>query len=80
MAAAHIVEQTNTLFTLISLTTTEVIRTIQAASEQNIAGPMIYDALLLACARKVKADRICTHKLKHFRQMAPDLTASIMAP
>lgn len=41
---------------------------------------MIYDALILACARKVKADRIYTHNLKHFRQLAPDLTASIMAP
>lgn len=79
-AAARVVEQTNKIFTLVSLTTAEMIRVMQTASEQNIAGPIIYDALILSCARKVKANKIYTHNLKHFRQVAPDLAAFITTP
>jgi predicted nucleic acid-binding protein len=41
---------------------------------------MIYDALLLACARKANADRIYTWNLRHFRALAPDLAERIVAP
>ncbi len=46
-----------------------------AAIERFVAeghtGAMIYDALILACARKAKANRIYTLDSKHFRRIAP---------
>ncbi len=41
---------------------------------------MIYDALILACARKVNATRIYTLDIKHSRRIAPDLAARIVEP
>jgi hypothetical protein len=45
-----------------------------------LLGGIIYDALLLASARKVSADRIYTWNLGHFRMIAPDLAARIVEP
>jgi predicted nucleic acid-binding protein len=44
------------------------------------AGGIIYDALLLACARKCKADRIYTFNERHFTRIAPDVAVRIQAP
>jgi predicted nucleic acid-binding protein len=41
---------------------------------------MIFDALLLACARKSHAERIYTWNEKHFRMVAPDLADRITNP
>jgi len=41
---------------------------------------MIYDALLLACARKCGADVIYTFNTDHFVRIAPDLAERIQAP
>ena len=79
-AAADILRECAESFTLIALTPAETLQTIEAAANQGLSGPILYDALILACARKAKAKRIYTHNLKHFRQVAPDLAASIMAP
>jgi predicted nucleic acid-binding protein len=43
-------------------------------------GERIYDALLLACARKSGADVIYTFNSRHFIRVAPDLTDRIQAP
>ncbi len=43
-------------------------------------GPLIYDALLLACARKINARSIYTSNVKHFRRIAPDLASRIVEP
>ena len=40
----------------------------------------IYDALLLRCAAKVKADLIYTWNLKHFRSLDSSLAAKIRSP
>lgn len=54
--------------------------TIEKAAQRNIMGGTIYDALLLACARKSKADRILTWNVRHFRLAAPDLADRIETP
>jgi predicted nucleic acid-binding protein len=66
--------------TLISLDEDEYFETIQDASERGIAGGRVYDALLLRCARKCKAEIIYTWNLKHFRAIVPDLAKRIQAP
>ena len=67
-------------FTLITLEPDEVIEALQAAVVLNLRGPIIYDALLLACARKAQASVIYTFNAKHFRRAAPDLAEIIVEP
>jgi predicted nucleic acid-binding protein len=45
-----------------------------------LAGGIVFDALLLACARKVDAERIYTWNVRHFRMVAPDLAERIVTP
>ena len=64
----------------ISLTADEVLHTIHRTAALKSPGGIIYDALLLACARKVQAERIYTWNVKHFQMVAPDLAERIMTP
>jgi predicted nucleic acid-binding protein len=74
------VEQIPERLTILSLTETEYRRTIRDAAEQGMTSGRIFDALLLACARKFQAKTIYTWNLKHFRQLAPDLADRIRMP
>ena len=53
---------------------------IEQAAGLSLTGPIIYDALILACARKIKAAVIYTQNVRHFRQAAPDLAHIIREP
>jgi predicted nucleic acid-binding protein len=66
--------------TVISLDGREYFETIDAMSRRGMTGAVVYDALLLACARKVGAERIYTWNLRHFRAIAPDLAEKIVTP
>jgi predicted nucleic acid-binding protein len=72
--------QVSDLCSLISLDAHEYLDTLETIVERERAGGIIYDALLLACARKAKADRILTWNVKHFRLVAPDLADRIVTP
>lgn len=65
---------------LITLDSQEYLATLNAMVHRQRTGGVIYDALLLACARKAKAERILTWNLKHFRALAPDLADRIVTP
>ncbi len=78
--AQSIISHTAGKLTVILLTTKEHLSTIADLAKLGHSGGMIYDALLLACARKAEADRIYTLNLKHFRQIAPDLASRIIEP
>ncbi len=80
LAAATIVKEASGFFTLLTLTPDEMLQTIQAIAERSLAGALLYDALILACARKIDARHIYTNNLKHFRQIAPDLASRIVEP
>ena len=43
-------------------------------------GGRIYDALHLAAARCARCDQICTLNVRHFRELAPDLSSLIRTP
>jgi predicted nucleic acid-binding protein len=66
--------------TPITLTADEYMETLRRTANLGRSGGMIYDALLLACARKVQAERIYTWNVKHFQTVAPDLADRIMTP
>lgn len=74
------VQEVRDRLTIVALTDEEHYSTIeQAAALQFISG-RIYDALLLRCAAKVKAETIYTWNLKHFRAISPALARRIQTP
>lgn len=74
------VEEVRHRLTLVSLTAEDYFATIQGASSRGFAGGRVYDALLLACAAKHKAQAIYTWNLKHYQSLAPALAATIQTP
>lgn len=53
---------------------------IDLCARQSFGDGKVYDALLLACARKATCRRIYTFNVADFRRLAPDLADSIAAP
>jgi len=78
--AVLIVDQFRTNLDCIPLTAEEVTQAIQRTAALKLPGGIIYDALHLACARKVQAERIYTWNVKHFQMVAPDLAERIVTP
>jgi predicted nucleic acid-binding protein len=78
--ALRIVEYTREYSTVVTLTDDEVIETLRALADRNLGGGLTFDALLLACARKIGAKVIYTSNVKHFRHIAPDLASIIAEP
>lgn len=64
----------------ISLTAKEYYRTMERAESLGIRGGAVYDALILACARKAKATRVWTFNARHFELFAGDLRDRIKEP
>jgi predicted nucleic acid-binding protein len=64
----------------IALTADEYIETLKSCATAGLTGGTIYDALHVACARKVDAEWIYTWNVRHFQRVAPDLTERIVAP
>jgi hypothetical protein len=58
----------------------EYYGTIALAAEQGLSSGRIYDALILRCAVKVKAEVVFTWNLRHFRAINPHLAARIRTP
>jgi predicted nucleic acid-binding protein len=74
------VEQVSDRLAVISLSEAEYLRTIQELAAGGSGGGRVYDALLLSCARKSKAEVVYTWNLGHFRRLAPDLAERIRTP
>jgi predicted nucleic acid-binding protein len=66
--------------TPVSLSPEEYMETLRSTAKLGHSSGMIYDALHLACARKVNAEYIYTWNLKNFRSLAPDLADRIVTP
>ena len=66
--------------TPVTLSAAEYMETLRRTANLGHSGGMIYDALLLACARKVQAEQIYTWNVKHFQMVAPDLAERIVTP
>ena len=57
-------------FSIVALSEKEVYEVIAAAAGQGVGGGKIYDAMILRCAEKSKAEAIFTWNLEDFRQLA----------
>jgi predicted nucleic acid-binding protein len=78
--ALRLVEQIASRMLVVALDPEEYLTAIRDAAKQRTAGGTIYDALLLACARKVDAEQIYTWNVRHFQLVAPDLAERIVTP
>lgn len=78
--AILVIDQVKASLQCVTLTAEEVFQTVRRTATLKLPGGTIYDALLMACARKVNPERICTWNEKHFRMVAPDLTDRIVTP
>jgi len=74
------VQEVRDRLALVALDGDEYFAAIQKSAERGFAGGRIYDALLLACAAKVRAQAIYTWNVKHFQALAPELAARIHSP
>lgn len=78
--AMQLLDEFRRKFRCVELTADEVLQTARGLAGLGLSGGIIYDALLLACARKVNADRIYTWNVQHFQMVAPDLAERILEP
>jgi hypothetical protein len=68
-------------FKITSLTGGDYTLLIRESAIDGIQGGTIYDAILLKCASKTKAENIFTLNLKHFQTIAPNgVVSQIVAP
>jgi predicted nucleic acid-binding protein len=74
------VQQIRERLTTITLEEAEYLEAIRLWADRHQRSGSVYDALLLACARKSRAETIYTWNAKHFRQIAPDLAGRIRTP
>jgi predicted nucleic acid-binding protein len=74
------IEEIRQRFKIVTLDEDEYYDTIAQAAERGFSSGRIYDALLLRCAAKVKAEIIFTWNLKHFRVIDPSLAGRIRTP
>jgi len=66
--------------TLVSLDGEEYFAAVRRCAEKGFTSGRIYDALLLACAAKARAQTIYTLNAKHFQALAPELAERVQAP
>ena len=64
----------------IALDSSEYLRTCETAEALGIRGGAVYDALILACARKANATQVWTLNARHFLMFAPELSGVIREP
>jgi predicted nucleic acid-binding protein len=74
------VQEVRDRLTIVTLTEEEYYTTIKQAAALYFTSGRIYDALLLRCAAKVKAEAIYTWNLKHFRAINPAVADRIRTP
>ncbi len=74
------VQEVRDRLSVIALNESEYYEAIQQAGERGFSSGRIYDALLLACAAKVKAEVIYTWNVKHFKAIDPKQAHKIQTP
>jgi predicted nucleic acid-binding protein len=75
-----LIEELQARITPVALTAQEYLRSLKHMAEAAIGGGQVYDALLLACARKYDPDRIYSLNTRHFSTLAPDLADRVVVP
>ncbi|MGD0521985.1 MAG: PIN domain-containing protein [Terracidiphilus sp.] len=78
--AGLLVEQIAARMTVVPLSAEDYVATLRETARMGLSGGIVFDALLLACARKIGAEQIYTWNVRHYRMVAPDLAERILTP
>ncbi len=65
---------------IISLTGKEYLRVVNELVQLGLGGGIIYDAIIVACAKKAQATHIVTTNPKDFSKLVPDGSIRIISP
>jgi predicted nucleic acid-binding protein len=65
---------------LVTLDAEEYFAAVRESAATGIVGGTVYDALLAHCALKAQAETIYTWNVKHFQQLAPEITRRVKMP
>ncbi len=63
---------------IISLSEREYFRVIKNMVQLGLKGGIVYDAIIVECARKSKSDEIITSNIKDFSRLIPDDSIKIV--
>ena len=74
------IQEIRARLTVITLDESDYYSTLQETAERNLTGGRIYDALLLRCAIKAKAETLYTWNLKHFEHSAHTFSGKVKTP
>jgi predicted nucleic acid-binding protein len=74
------VEEVRDRFAIVTLTGAEYYSAIEKTAGRGLVSGRIYEALLLRCAAKLKAEVIYTWNVKHFRAISPDMAERMQTP
>jgi predicted nucleic acid-binding protein len=74
------VQEVRDRFTIVALNEHDYFETIEHAAARGLSSGRVYDALLLRCAAKVKAEVIDTWNLKHFLTISPHQADRVRTP
>lgn len=66
--------------TPLALETNEYWSVLKYCSEFNIAGGVVYDALIARCALKANARILYTWNAEHFRRLGPEVATIVRTP
>jgi predicted nucleic acid-binding protein len=58
---------------VVTLPASETWRLLRTLPERGVAGGGSYDAMIVACARRARADTILTWNLRHFERLTEDI-------
>lgn len=75
-----LIEEYSKRFQVVSLETAESLQVLDECARNSVTGAAVYDALLIACARKVQAEQIYTFNTRDFHRIAPDLASILREP
>jgi predicted nucleic acid-binding protein len=78
--ALPFIQEVRDRFTIVTLEEDEYYHTIRQAAERGFASGRIYDALLLRCAAKIKAEVNYTWNVKHFKLIDPQQAHKVKTP
>ncbi|MBC5800622.1 MAG: PIN domain-containing protein [Candidatus Eremiobacteraeota bacterium] len=78
--ALVLIENVTKKLQLVHLDGEEYIAAIETAAAAGVSGATVYDALLLACASKVRARIIYTWNVRHFQRAYPEVAARVAIP
>lgn len=78
--AMQVLDEFRAKLNCIALSAGEVMETARGIAGLGLAGGIVYDALLVSCARKIDAEKIYTWNVKHFQMVAPDLAERVVEP